>query len=473
MVYLGLRGKNLLAGITISSGLGFILFGYDNGVIGGLLTAPDFESTFRLNATLQGVVTSLFELGCFFGSLVTAAAGGRLGRRTLAHYGTLAISIGALLQASSFSIGQLMVGRIVAGIGLGLISSNIAIWQSETAPAKVRGTLVACSLSFLIIGQLLANLIDYGMNSYSGPITWRFPIAFQAVVALLMSAILCFMPESPRYLMMKDRIEETASVLQALKDTTDGEAVAAEIAEIKEALMLELNSQKSWSHLFRSDRVKSRRRVIIACLVNLMQDLSGSTPIAYYTTFIFQNPVGFSRHLSLLMSIFLQLWFLLASTLTWWLIERVGRRRLFMLSACCMGIVMAVVAAMLALNTKTSGIVAVVMIFAYQAFFTWGFMGGVWAYGPEILPLEYRSKGMGLATATLWLFSFVMVEIVPSSIANIGWQTYIIFAVFNFSFIPIIYLFFPETKRLSLELVDLAFMDGTMSPVKRVVNGKR
>lgn len=78
------------------------------------------------------------------------------------------------------------------------------------------------------------------------------------------------------------------------------------------------------------------------------------------------------------MSIFLQLWFLAASTLTWFLIERVGRRRLFMLSACCMGIVMAVVAAMLAVNTHTSGIVAVVMIFAYQAFFTWGFMGGVW-----------------------------------------------------------------------------------------------
>jgi hypothetical protein len=88
-------------------------------------------------------------------------------------------------------------------------------------------------------------------------------------------------------------------------------------------------------------------------------------------------------------------------------------------------------------------------------------------YGPEILPLEYRSKGMGLATATLWLFSFVMVEIVPSSIANIGWRTYIIFAVFNFSFIPIIYFFFPETKGLSLELVDLAFMDDTTTPVKR------
>lgn len=102
------------------------------------------------------MVTSLFELGYFFGALITAAAGGRLGRRTLAHFGTLSISIGALLQASSFSVGQLMVGRIVAGIGLGLISSNVAIWQSETAPAKLRGTLVACSLGFLIVGQLLA-----------------------------------------------------------------------------------------------------------------------------------------------------------------------------------------------------------------------------------------------------------------------------------------------------------------------------
>lgn len=173
----------------------FSILGYDNGVIGGLLTAPDFESTFNLDSTLQGVVTSLFELGCFFGSLGTAAAGGRFGRRTLAHFGTLAIAIGSLLQASSFSVGQLMVGRIVAGIGLGLISSNVAIWQSETAPAKVRGTLVACSLSFLIVGQLLANLIDYGMNSYSGPVTWRFPIAFQSTLALLMSALLFFMPE--------------------------------------------------------------------------------------------------------------------------------------------------------------------------------------------------------------------------------------------------------------------------------------
>lgn len=173
----------------------FSALGYDNGVIGGLLTAPDFEATFNLDSTLQGVVTSLFELGCFFGSLFTAVAGGRFGRRTLAHFGTVAITIGALLQASSFSVGQLMVGRIVAGIGLGLISSNVAIWQSETAPANVRGTLVACSLSFLIVGQLLANLIDYGMNSYSGPVTWRFPIAFQATLALLMSALLFFMPE--------------------------------------------------------------------------------------------------------------------------------------------------------------------------------------------------------------------------------------------------------------------------------------
>lgn len=164
-------------------------------MIGGLLTAPDFEATFNLSPTLEGVVTAVFELGCFFGSIGTAVVGGRFGRRSLAHVGTVAICLGAVLQCASYSVGQLLVGRIVAGVGLGLISSNVAIWQSETAPAKIRGTLIACSLSFLIVGQLLANLLDYGMNVYAGPVSWRFPIAFQSVLALIMSILLFFMPE--------------------------------------------------------------------------------------------------------------------------------------------------------------------------------------------------------------------------------------------------------------------------------------
>ena len=165
-----------------------------------------------------------------------------------------------------------------------------------------------------------------------------------------------------------------------------------------------------------------------------------------------------------------------------------------MTSAIGMASVMAIMAAMLAIDTKTSGIVAAVMLFAYQAFYTWGFMGGIWVrwlhpgrrpqgqhtqripmnianysqcYGPEILPLAHRSKGVGLANAFLWLSTFVVIEIVPIAIDHIGWRTYIIFAAFNLAFIPMIYFLYPETAGFSLEAVDLSFMDPTKSPVAR------
>ena len=168
--------------------------------MGGLLTAPDFVNTFHLGSGMEGTVTAVFILGCFLGSMLTSAFGQRFGRIKMAYYGTFAMCIGSILQSSSYQVAQLIMGRIVAGIGLGLISSNTAMWQSETAPSKIRGMLVACSLSFLIVGQLIAYWLEYGMNTYSSSASWRFPMAFQAFLALSMSAMLFVMPECKRCL---------------------------------------------------------------------------------------------------------------------------------------------------------------------------------------------------------------------------------------------------------------------------------
>lgn len=181
----------------------------------------------------------------------------------------------------------------------------------------------------------------------------------------------------------------------------------------------------------------------------------------------FENSIGMSYHLALLMSGFLQVWFLIASFGTWYTIERLGRRISFMVTATGMTCVMAILAAMIAIDTKVSGIVGAVMIFLYQAFYTWGFMGGIWVYGPEIMPLAHRAKGEGLATACLWLSAFVVVEIVPIAITHIGWRTYIIFAACNLAFVPFAYFFLPETAGLSLESIDLCFMDKSTTPVKK------
>ncbi|KAJ5102490.1 hypothetical protein N7532_003019 [Penicillium argentinense] len=469
MVYLGLSGQGLMTGISCSTGMGFVIFGYDDGVIGGLLTADAFKETFHLSSSMEGTVTALFVIGCLFGCLGTSFCGGRWGRLLIAQVGSGILSIGAVLQASSYTTAQLIVGRIVAGVGLGLISSNLAVWQSELATRNTRGTLMAISLTFLILGQVLAYWIDYGLSTYESSVSWRFPMAFQALLGITLNVMLLFMPESPRWLFQHGRQQEGIDILRLLRSSNgnvDEAAMTTTVAEIQDALALE-SEQKGWKDLLKDDHVRSRRRVFLACLLNACQAWSGSTPISYYTTVIFENSVGFDRHFALLMSGFLQIWFLIASFGTWYSIEKLGRRRSFITSAIGMASVMAIMAAMLAIDTHISGIVAAVMLFAYQAFYTWGFMGGIWCYGPEVLPLAHRSKGIGLATAFLWLSTFVVIEIVPVAIDNIGWRTYIIFAVFNLAFVPMIYFLYPETAGFSLEAVDLTFMDRTKSPVKK------
>lgn len=144
---------------------------------------------------MEGTVTALFVIGCLVGCLCTAFSGGRWGRLTVAQVGSGVLSLGAILQASSFSVAQLIVGRIVAGLGLGLITSNLPVWQSETATRDKRGMLLAVSLSFLILGQVLAYWLDYAMSAYASSVSWRFPMAFQAFLGICLNVMLLFMPE--------------------------------------------------------------------------------------------------------------------------------------------------------------------------------------------------------------------------------------------------------------------------------------
>ncbi|KXT09519.1 hypothetical protein AC579_7192 [Pseudocercospora musae] len=469
MPYLGMQGNALLAAITCTSGMGFILFGYDDGVMGGVLTAPSFESQFKMGSKMQGTVTSIFLVGAFLGCMASALLNGKWGRKTVSHAGSLVLSLGAVLQSSSYSVAQLLVGRIVAGVGLGLIVSNIIMWQTELSPGHLRGLLVASALSFLILGQLIAYWLEYGISGVPSSFSWRFPMAFQAALGIATSVMLLFVPESPRYLYQKELHQEAKEVLTLLNTHRGGvneEALQITITEITEAIAIE-SSQATWSDLLKDDHVRSRRRVALACFLNACQAWSGSTPISYYTTYIFENSVGLSYHTSLLLSGILQVWFLVASFGTWYTIEKLGRRISFMVTAVGMTCCMAVLAAMIAIDTKTSGIVGSAMIFLYQAFYTWGFMGGIWVYGPEIMPLTHRAKGEGLATACLWLSAFVVTEIVPEAITNIGWRVYIIFASFNLAFVPFVYFFLPETAGLTLESIDLCFMDRSTTPVKK------
>jgi sugar porter (SP) family MFS transporter len=397
-------------------------------------------------------MTAIFELFAMVGALVMVAFGHILGRRDNMCIGTGLIAIGSVIQSTSFGVPQLLIGRIVGGLGLGIFTAQSPTWQAETTRREIRGRVIGSSLSFLCLGLVIAYFLDYGMAKYAGSVSRRFPFAFQAVLAT--GNIVCarFMPESPRYLLLKGRIDDARMTLAALRDLPeDAPEVVNEINEIQVAIDLEHENKKGFRDLFRADdNVRSRRRMLTAAVIQCCQPFSGSTVISFYVVTIFQDSVGLDPNLASLMSGFLQIWFLVASVGTWWLIEHVGRRRMFMISAALMTVDMAILAAMVAVGTHATGIVAAICIFLYESFYTWGWMAAVWMYNTEIQTLQYRTLGSGIGASCQWLFNFIMVLVVPPAFANIGWKTYIIFAVFNASFIPFIYFVVPEVSRVSL-----------------------
>lgn len=148
--------------------------------------------------TLLGTITAIYDVGCFLGAMFAFWIGERLGRKKTILLGTSIMLIGAVLQTSSFSVGQMMTARIISGIGNGLNSSTAPVWQTETATADLRGKLVIFENVLLLVGFSLANWLNYGFSFVSGPVSWRFPLAVQLIFIIALFFLVPWLPESPR-----------------------------------------------------------------------------------------------------------------------------------------------------------------------------------------------------------------------------------------------------------------------------------
>jgi sugar porter (SP) family MFS transporter len=347
--------------------------------------------------------------------------------------------IGAVLQTTAYSRAHMVVARVVAGTGMGFINSTVPVFQSEFSPKADRGLYVCMQLSTLNFGILLAYWIDYGFSTHSASFAWRVPCILQCIFLIPMLLIIAIVPETPRWLASHGRGDESLAVLQRLH----GKKMSEEAIRYLHAdIMQTVNVEKSlgtgrWADLLKNDSLQSRRRFLIACAIQAFQQLGGINAIIYYSGTLFQHSVGFDQHMSALMAGFLQTWFFVASFIPWFLIDRIGRRPLLLSMISLMAAVMAVQTALIyqvQFNTSsahTAGIAAAAMLFIFQGAFTIGFQATVWVYPTEILPLRLRQRGSSVSTACNWIFNYMIVQITPIAISDIGYRTYIIFAVLN------------------------------------------
>ncbi|MBW0487047.1 hypothetical protein O181_026762 [Austropuccinia psidii MF-1] len=473
------KGNRLLYAISTLTALSFMLIGYDNGVIGGLTNAPSWNKVFdHPTGTALSTIVAIYEIGCFSGSLLAFMLGEKLGRKKTIRMGAAWMVVGALLQTLAFHRAQMIIGRIVSGIGMGCINSTAPVFQAEVSPKASRGQYACAQLSTLNFGIFLSYWIDYGMTKhFTTSVAFRFPIGFQLVLIIPIFLLTFVVPESPRWLMFHDRSSEALEVISQLEERSEKveeDEIQVRFKEIEANVLYEKSVQvKGYKALFRNDGLSTRRRLLIACSVQFFQQLGGINGIIYYANFIFSNSLGFSAEMASLVSGFLFTWFFIASFIPWFLIDTVGRRKLLIGSAVVMGAIFAILAGVVKAieerpnNSFSYGVVATVLCFVYFGTFTTGFQATVWVYPPEILPMRIRAKGTALATACNWIINFSVVEIFPPAVDRLGWRTYLIFMVFNFSFVPIMAIFYPETKGKSLEEIDMLFGDGVSHDIRR------
>ena len=221
--YAGMSGRKLSLTVSTIATMGFLLFGYDQGVMSGIISAKAFNDIFTAtkgNDTMQALVTAVYELGCLFGAIWALFMGDTMGRRWMIITGATIMIIGVIIQVTAFvghiPLAQFIIGRIVTGVGNGMNTSTIPTYQAECSRTSNRGLLICIEGGIIAIGTAIAYWIDFGASYGPDPLVWRFPIAFQIVFGLIIIVGMYFLPDSPRYLISKGKVHEGEYVLAAL-----------------------------------------------------------------------------------------------------------------------------------------------------------------------------------------------------------------------------------------------------------------
>ncbi|KLP09147.1 sugar transport protein STL1 [Fusarium fujikuroi] len=362
------------------------------------------------------------------------------------------ILVGAALQATAFTRRHLIVGRIVTGVGTGLKTSTVPMYQSELCEGTKRGRLVSAEVMFVGIGIAFAYWWDFAFSFVGGPFAWRWPLAFQAVFAFWVIFV----------------VFGAIEVLSAVYDKpTDHHDILREVESIEAALSIEAEAEgsTSWASTFRKDKVSTRYRVFLAWFVQFMNQAGGINLVVYYILTVLTANVGLEHRLAQIIAGCIQLMFPIGSLLPTLALDKMGRRSTMMWGSAGLSFSMLMVAALLSQADDTSrgrafAAGSVAFFFTYMLVFGASMNCVPWVYVPEILPLHARTKGTAICVSSNWLWNFTVVMITPILINRLQWKAYLIFMATNLIFVPIIFFLYPETSNLALEEVDYIFARG-------------
>ncbi|TFK56381.1 sugar transporter [Heliocybe sulcata] len=473
---MGLSTNNKAIIMAVFIAFGGFLFGYDMGVISGCLIMPDFIDRFGqgpagarvLTSSRQSIITSLLSAGTFVGSLCQAFTSDSLGRRGSLLFWSAIFTAGVAIQtATNTSLVQLVIGRFIAGLGVGAMSAIVPLYNGETVPKRIRGALLVVYQIQVISGIFISYVIELGSHNLNNSGSWRIPVGLQMVWGLVLLSGMFFLPESPRHLLGTGCREQAVQVVAQMNSVdVDDPLVTEIIEELEYGIKAENEGGKAgWLECF-STRNKLWFRTINGIMLQAIQQLNGQNFYYYYGDTFFKSAGTTLSPYSI--QTILGAVSVVGTVPALYLIEYWGRRDSLLIGA-ALEAVCAIVAGFvghftlaptgtpvseLTARNKAGGdtLIAFAVLHVFSFSLSWG--PTPWVYLGESFPLRVRSKCIALGSASNWIWNFLLSFFSPRIAARIGPLVLLIFAgVLIFGFVYV-WLCIPETKGLQLEEVD-------------------
>ncbi|KAF8152579.1 general substrate transporter [Crassisporium funariophilum] len=416
------------------------------------------------NPNLEGLIASIFVLGCFFGMFPVAYFADSLGRRVTIQIGAAIYIVGGALQTGAQNMDMMLAGRFFAGFGVGIVSDLAPLYQAEIAHPSIRGRLTTLQQFMLGIGAFCASWITFGTSAglKGTQAEWRIPLGIQIIPAIPLLAFMMMLPESPRWLAERGRMDEALSTLARLHsggNETDP-FVLAQIEDMKADIHKARDiGQSSWKELFVIP--SNFRRVSLGYILQFSVQMTGVSAIQYYSTTIFTT-MGFTSTRILLFQSINSIIALIGEACCVIWVDQVGRRRPLIIGNVVSGLSFVVGAILMArwpgtVDNNAAHYIFIITTWVFNFFFSACIGPLSWAYPAEIFSTRTRAKSTAITSSSSWISNFFIAQVTPIAFKAIGWKYYLVFAICGHTNALFIWAFFPETSGRRLEEMDSLF----------------
>ncbi|MCO5589994.1 hypothetical protein L7F22_043963 [Adiantum nelumboides] len=481
-----------VTGVALWAVFGALCFGVDQGLMSVTLVMPQFTSQFpeiAANNTSagfhKGLLTAMIELGAFVGAIFAPFVADHYSRRWSLRVGCMFFLIGSIIQTASFTYGTIVAGRLVGGLGIGMLSLTCPLYISELSPPNLRGILLSLDEFAIVFGICVAYYITFGTRYIASQASFRLPFALQMIPGILLLLGSILLPASPRWLAMKGRDQECLTTLAKLRQRDSSDlAVQAEWLSIRAEAQLNREEQAERHPNLQSGSLLDKakldmwswfdtwgpgvwKRTLTGVLLMMMQQLVGINALIYYSPTLFEN-LGLSSNDRLIQAGVNNVCQLAGVMLSFFFIDRIGRRPLMVAGSFATFACMLIVGVLTAKfgdawpTHKAEAKAAVAFLNLYMVSFGLALGPVPWLMPSELYSSSrLRSRGVAWSVMSNWLFNFIIGLVVPPFIQATNWGTFIFFACWCLICAFWSMFFLPETKGKTLEQLDAIFGDNS------------